>query len=107
MCVHKCNLKDHIHLCMSLRLILSHTDELSDGPTKGGLPWSTGPSTGHSLLHSVHLLQETSQQCTARGNLEVSRLGLGVIVQSNECQQKYYEATKQTFAIFVFCETHF
>ena len=101
------NLKDHTQLCMSLRLILSHTDELLDGPTKGSLPWSTGPSTSHSLPHSVHLLQETPQQCTATGNLQVSRLGLGVIVQSNECQQTYCEATKQTFAIFVFCETHF
>ena len=92
---------------MSFRLILSHTDELSDGPTKGSLPWSIGLSTGRSLPHSVHLLQETPQQCTATGNLQVSRLGLGVIVQSNECQQTYYEATKQTFAIFVFCETQF
>ena len=84
MCVHKCNLKDHTLLCMSLRLILSHTDELPDGPTKGSLPWNTGPSTSHSLPHSVHLLQETSQQRTAKGNLQVSRLGLEVIVQSSE-----------------------
>ena len=67
---------------MSLRLILSHTDELPDGPTEGGLPRSTGPSTSHSLPHSLHLLQEASQQCTATGNLQVSGIGLG---GTNKC----------------------
>ena len=67
---------------MSLRLILGHTDELPDGSTEGGLPWSTGASTGHSLPHSVHLLQEASQQCTATGNLQVSSIALG---RTNKC----------------------
>ena len=60
-----------MHVCIS-RLILSHTDELTDGPTEGGLPWSTGACTGHSLPHPVYLLQETSQHCAPAGNLQVS-----------------------------------
>ena len=69
-------------LCISLRLILGHTDELPDGSTEGGLPRSTGPSTSHSLPHSVHLLQEASQQYTATGNLQVSSVALG---GTNKC----------------------
>ena len=43
---------------------------------------------------------------TARRNLQASSLGLRVIVQSNKFYWTYYEVTKQTFAMFVFCETH-
>ena len=75
---------------MSLRLILSHSDELPDGPTEGGLPWSTGPSSGHSLPHSVHLLQEALQQCTSTGNLQVSSVGLGEQINVFYIQRFWY-----------------
>ena len=89
-------------VCIS-RLILSHTDELPDGPTEGGLPWSTGACTGHSLPHPVYLLQETSQHYAPAGNLQVSSYStMQVSLMHKNCFKQLVTYYPESFAFYIY-----